>query len=206
MQQPAKPWFVRTVRERTDEPRYRQLLDAASRVFAHLGYERTTVAAITAEARVSRATMYVYFASKDDIFLAMAARLRDEFLAAQHPEVKTEPRKFVFRESIRSVGRAVETHGRLLRLIDQRGLIDPRVAAIFAEIREKPIERFAKFLAREATEGRATLPAPAGAIAEALSMALTVGILWRLDSSPQVRKEFVNDMVTIYEALTGIAA
>ncbi|HWE90831.1 MAG TPA: helix-turn-helix domain-containing protein [Pseudonocardiaceae bacterium] len=200
----AKPWFVRTIRERSEEPRHRELLDAAARVFADLGYERTTVAAITAEARVSRATLYVYFASKDEVFLALAARIRDDFLAAQLTELPADSPRAVLREAIRAVARAVETHGRLLRLIEQRAMLDPRVAGIFTEIRERPIRRFARFLDRESTAGRVALPAPAAVVAEALSTALTMGILVRLNASARVRTAFVGNMITIYETLIGI--
>ena len=41
------------------------------------------MADITDRAEVSRATFYVYFASKDDVFRVLTEQLRDEFLEAQ---------------------------------------------------------------------------------------------------------------------------
>jgi AcrR family transcriptional regulator len=189
------------MRERTGEPRYHELLNAAAIVFAELGYEKATVAAITAEARVSRATLYVYFASKDDVFIALAARVRDDFLAAQQPASLPSSPHQLLRDTIHAISQAVQAHGHLLRLIDERSTLDPRVATIYREIRDRPIRRFTKFLTQEVTAGRATLRAPAPIIAEALSTALSVGLLTRADTSPRARNTFTHNMITLYEAL-----
>lgn len=55
---------------RTDRARER-LLAAAERVFLERGYAGATVGQIVAAAGVSRASFYVYFPSKRDVFLAL---------------------------------------------------------------------------------------------------------------------------------------
>jgi TetR/AcrR family transcriptional regulator, ethionamide resistance regulator len=55
---------------RTDRARER-LLAAAERVFLERGYAGTTVSHIVTAAGVSRASFYVYFPSKRDVFLAL---------------------------------------------------------------------------------------------------------------------------------------
>ena len=47
--------------------KYRQILDAAIRVFARQGFHQSTVAQIAKEAGVADGTIYLYFKSKDDI-------------------------------------------------------------------------------------------------------------------------------------------
>ncbi|MCC6630391.1 MAG: TetR/AcrR family transcriptional regulator [Chloroflexi bacterium] len=52
------------------DARRAQLIAAATRVFARHGYAAVDVAAIVAEARVTRGTFYLYFPTKRDVFLA----------------------------------------------------------------------------------------------------------------------------------------
>jgi AcrR family transcriptional regulator len=48
-----------------------QILQAASRVFAHLGFHAANVSDVAAEAGVSQGTVYHYFDSKEDLFMAV---------------------------------------------------------------------------------------------------------------------------------------
>jgi AcrR family transcriptional regulator len=82
----ATLWSVRTGRDRLDSQTRAALIAAARITFSRLGYARTTVADITERADVSRATFYVYFASKDDVFRVLTQQLRDEFLEAQEAQ------------------------------------------------------------------------------------------------------------------------
>ncbi len=59
--------------------RRRQLLGAAARVFACKGYERATTREIASEADLAEGTIYNYFASKQDLLLALAEGIRQEF-------------------------------------------------------------------------------------------------------------------------------
>jgi AcrR family transcriptional regulator len=57
-----------------DEKR-RQLVESAAAVFARNGYSGTKMAHVAAEAEVGKGTLYEYFASKDDLFLAVCINL-----------------------------------------------------------------------------------------------------------------------------------
>src|SRR4026207_477969 len=61
--------------------RREQILDGARRCFAEHGYEGATVAPLEAEIGLSRGAIFNYFASKEDLFVALAvqatARLSD---------------------------------------------------------------------------------------------------------------------------------
>ena len=74
------------------EPRQR-LLDAGLRHFADRGYAGTSVLDITAEARVTKPTLYYYFESKEGLFQALVDQAMDERLslmrAAAPPEKDT---------------------------------------------------------------------------------------------------------------------
>ncbi|MEU8898201.1 helix-turn-helix domain-containing protein [Nocardia sp. NPDC048505] len=200
----TQAWSVRDARERTQTSRHRELLDAAARVFGELGYEGTTVAAITAEAGVSRATLYVYFASKDEIFHALAERVRDEFLAAQEFEATDPDPSAALRVTIHAYAAAVLAAGPLLRLIDQRGAVDSRVGALAAEINERPLRRFTRYLDRQAAAGAIAATASHRVVAETIGYALTHGMLARRGASPAARAVFLDDMVRVSRSLLGL--
>ncbi|MEW1739315.1 helix-turn-helix domain-containing protein [Nocardia beijingensis] len=197
-------WSVRAARERSHTSRHRALLDAAARVFAERGYDNTTVAAITAEAGVSRATMYVYFASKEEIFLALAERVRDDFLAAQEPGIEDDDPRTMLRATIASFAAAVAAAGPLLRLIDERGAVDPKVAALAEEITERPIRRFTRYLQRQVDAGRVTLVTTPRVIAETIGYTLTAGILARRTTGDAGLAEYRDAMGKVAETLLGL--
>lgn len=63
------------VRMREDGAKRRQILDGARRVFLSMGFDGASMNEVARAAAVSKGTLYVYFASKEELF---AALLRDE--------------------------------------------------------------------------------------------------------------------------------
>lgn len=57
------------MRVRTDERR-NAIIEAANAVFREMGYERTSMSAISVRAGGSKATLYGYFKSKEELFVA----------------------------------------------------------------------------------------------------------------------------------------
>src|SRR5688500_3693363 len=55
-----------------------KLVDAGRQMFHRLGYDATTVADIVAAAGVSRATFYLYFTGKQELYQAIGAEFVDE--------------------------------------------------------------------------------------------------------------------------------
>lgn len=66
--------------------RREQLLDTAAAMFAEKPYEDVWVEDIAARAGVSRATMYHYFPSKRDLYVAILKRASGRFLARADPD------------------------------------------------------------------------------------------------------------------------
>jgi AcrR family transcriptional regulator len=58
-----------------------EILDAALRVFGQYGYRRTSVDDIAREAGIAKGTVYLSFASKEEVFQALARRLSQQMLA-----------------------------------------------------------------------------------------------------------------------------
>jgi AcrR family transcriptional regulator len=56
-------------------------LDAAQQVFGQYGYRRTTMDDIAREAEIGKGTIYLSFASKEEVFQALSQRLAKQMLA-----------------------------------------------------------------------------------------------------------------------------
>ncbi|HYA34457.1 MAG TPA: TetR/AcrR family transcriptional regulator [Candidatus Binataceae bacterium] len=65
------------------------ILQAAARVFTKHGLEHATIAMIAREAEIAVGTIYLYFTSRDDLFLALT-RQRFEQLRAQYSEIQKQ--------------------------------------------------------------------------------------------------------------------
>jgi AcrR family transcriptional regulator len=57
------------------------ILEVASEVFCELGFERSSMAEIASRMGGSKATLYGYFESKDDLFVAVAQQMAEQQLA-----------------------------------------------------------------------------------------------------------------------------
>jgi AcrR family transcriptional regulator len=62
-------------RPNVSHERIPQILQAATAVFARLGFQQARMDDVAAEAGVSKGTLYLYFASKDDIIAALMREL-----------------------------------------------------------------------------------------------------------------------------------
>jgi TetR/AcrR family transcriptional regulator, regulator of autoinduction and epiphytic fitness len=63
------------------ESRRAAILDAALRVFGQYGYRRTSMDDIAREAEIGKGTIYLSFASKEEVFQALSQRLAQRMLA-----------------------------------------------------------------------------------------------------------------------------
>src|SRR5580692_5739466 len=78
--QPSEP--RKTRKELLSEWRHSEVLHAARRIFARLGYSATNVEDIAKEAGMAKGTIYLYFKSKEEVFAGVLAhdleRLTDQ--------------------------------------------------------------------------------------------------------------------------------
>src|SRR5260221_6657889 len=58
------------------------ILDAAARAFARHGLEGATIEMVAREAEVAVGTIYLYFTSRDDLYLSLIAEQMDQFRAS----------------------------------------------------------------------------------------------------------------------------
>ncbi|WP_417852061.1 TetR/AcrR family transcriptional regulator [Blastochloris viridis] len=84
----------------TDPAKRRQILMGADRVFSAMGFDAASMNDITREAGVSKGTLYVYFATKEDLFSALIEEKRREHvedvfkLIDDDPDVRTTLLRF----------------------------------------------------------------------------------------------------------------
>jgi len=78
----GKPASKVAPRTRPAEERLDQLMTAAQELFLAHGVAATSVEHITARAGVAKGTFYLYFASKDEMLLALGERFAHDHLAA----------------------------------------------------------------------------------------------------------------------------
>lgn len=200
-----KAWAVRTARDRTEAPARGRLLDAAEAVFARLGHGPATVADITAEAEISRAGFYVYFASKEEIFRVLAVRVRDAFLAAQDvPGIDTDDIDAVAEASVGAFMAAYVRHLPLLGQLEQQARTDPDVRQLWEEIRERPVHRHARYIRRLVDQGRAAPAAEPLAVARAVG-GMCVEFARVTAERPDLYGAAVRDVTALYLHLLGVA-
>lgn len=80
---------VETLSPRAQEKRA-QVIGAAQKLFLENGFARTSMEAIRLEAGVSKPTLYNYFASKEDLFIAIVHNLMDDFTEDWQPAIRGE--------------------------------------------------------------------------------------------------------------------
>ena len=61
----------------TDPRKRRQILDGAAKVFSATGFDAASMSDVAREAGVSKATLYVYYPSKEELFVAVVGEERD---------------------------------------------------------------------------------------------------------------------------------
>ena len=79
---------VKERKHRERNARRQTILEAAASVFAKLGLESATIEMVAREAEVAVGTIYLYFSSRDDLFLQLTAE-RIEELTGRYAEIQS---------------------------------------------------------------------------------------------------------------------
>ena len=87
-----------------------QLVEAATRLFDELGFDRVTVDEIADAAMVSPRTFFRYFGSKEALLFADQAEMLDELRAAIAAQPSTASPLEVLRSAIKALSADVPTH------------------------------------------------------------------------------------------------
>lgn len=200
----GRPWAMRTERDRRDTATHAALLDAGEQLFSERGFKETSVAQIAERAGVSRATFYVYFASRAEVIHALSQRVRDEITEVQRAAGRQSDNPEVVIESAMRAGLGVYSrHSRILTVIQHQALADEEVADVWEQIVRAPAEVDARFIAMLRTDYRVKPAAPDGDIAEVVTAAmLRFAALAARD--PHRLTELGDALIAMYHRLVGL--
>jgi AcrR family transcriptional regulator len=156
------------------------ILSAAARVFARRGLEHSTIGMIAREAEVAVGTIYLYFSSRDDLFLTLTAE-RIQRLNDRYREIQA--RRLAPLEELRAVVSAYFEY-----LAESRELFLTQQSAGYAHIRKRlkhrgEIERYDTVLklGRECFELWAksvSRVCEAGSVDDPNRRALVAAVIW----------------------------
>jgi AcrR family transcriptional regulator len=135
------------------DQRRQQLLEAATWVFARKGYRRAGVSDIIARAGVARGTFYLYFDSKERVFLAIVEDFHGRITRAisatdQAPPVNLNGAAAGPHDVLRASFRRwleffTANRDAATVILKEASSIDPRFEKGFAELRGSAVEFFA---------------------------------------------------------------
>ena len=131
------------------DERRRQLLEAATRVFASKGYRSASISDIIAEAGVARGTFYLYFKSKEQVFLAIVKAFYDHVRgaladAAPTPELPDAggPQAFLHASFRQWLGFFAANRTLTAVMLKEASAIDPRFNKGLADLRHLAVSHF----------------------------------------------------------------
>jgi AcrR family transcriptional regulator len=78
--------YKEQVRKRIEDVRKEVIRDAATKVFLRKGFRRTTMNDVAKEAKVSKATLYLYYKNKEELLEAMS-KISQPFVQARFKEL-----------------------------------------------------------------------------------------------------------------------
>jgi AcrR family transcriptional regulator len=73
------------------DERARRILDTATRLILHYGYDKTTMSDVATAANVSKSTLYLYWKSKEELFRALLTRETLDLVADWLQRVQADP-------------------------------------------------------------------------------------------------------------------
>ncbi len=153
--------------------RREEILAAARRVFAARGFRGTTIADIAEDAGIALGTIYLYFASKDEVFAALNEQFNQLIVAAMIDVPVAVSLETTVRRRVDNVFAACASNRDLVRLVVLNA--DPDSAAS-QRMRDADVERN-------------------GPMVEAIRQAMTAGYVREAD--PQVMTRLINGLVSI---------
>ncbi|MDR7304039.1 TetR/AcrR family transcriptional regulator [Haloactinomyces albus] len=199
-----KPWATRSKLDREDSATRGELLTAARIVFERSGYARTTIANITEQANVSRATFYVYFASKQDVFGVLAEQVRDRFLQAQDLSgIDADDPHAVAEATIAAYLDAYTDNLALITVLEHQAITDPAMHALWEEIHNHPRRRTARYIKRLVRQNLAEPAAPPEDVAMAAG-GMVAHFASILVSDRSTRSQAVQHLTAMYVRLLGL--
>jgi AcrR family transcriptional regulator len=129
----------------------RRLLNAAEQEFGTKGYHGASVSSITQRADIAQGTFYLYFRSKEEMFLTLVRDIGHQLRAHSAQAIgKASTRLEAERLGLEAFLQFTARHRGLYRIVQESQFVDPQV---FRDYYEKLAEGYASALASAAKDG-----------------------------------------------------
>ncbi len=149
----ALPPLPKPVTARGEATR-RRLLNAAEGEFGTRGYHGASVSSITQRAEIAQGTFYLYFRSKEEMFLTLVRDIGHQLRAHSAQAIaKATNRLEAERLGLDAFLQFTTRHRGLYRIVQESQFVDPQV---FREYYEKLAEGYAAALDKAARNGELT--------------------------------------------------
>jgi TetR/AcrR family transcriptional regulator, fatty acid metabolism regulator protein len=131
------------------DERRQQLLEAATWVFARKGYRRAGISDVIARAGVARGTFYLYFDSREHVFLAIVEdfhkKISQAIAAAIEPSAQPigDPEAMLRTSFRRWLGFFAANRDATTVILKEASSIDPRFEKGFVDLRRSAVDFFA---------------------------------------------------------------
>jgi AcrR family transcriptional regulator len=146
----ALPPLPKPVTARGEATR-RRLLNAAEVEFGSRGYHGASVSSITQRAEIAQGTFYLYFRSKEEMFLQLVRDIGHQLRAHSAQAIgKAANRMEAERLGLEAFFQFTTKHRGLYRIVQESQFVDPQ---IFREYYEKLAEGYAAALDKAARNG-----------------------------------------------------
>ena len=175
----------------------RRLLNAAEQEFGSKGYHGASVSSITQRADIAQGTFYLYFHSKEEMFVTLVRDIGHQLRAHSAQAIaQATDRLDAERLGLEAFLQFTSRHRGLYRIVQESQFVDPQ---IFREYYERLAEGYAEALASAARKGELT-----GGDAETRAWSM-MGIghflglkwcLWQKKQPPQEVLEEVMNFIT----------
>lgn len=147
-----------------------QIFAATEELLSRASLQDITVADILAEAGISRANFYHYFASKFDVLAALVSNILEGTYREDGPwqAEPGRPRAKSLDASLRETVRMWSGHGPVICAALENMYVVPQIAEAWAAMREQFVNAVAEQIEHERKAGRAPAGPPSGTIATML--------------------------------------
>lgn len=126
----------------------RRLLNAAEREFGDKGFHRTSISSITQRGGAAQGTFYLYFRSKEEIFLTLVEDIGQQLRAHSTGAInRASNRMEAERLGLEAFLRFASKHRGLYRIVQESQFVD---AAVYRQYYEKLAEGYTQALSQAA--------------------------------------------------------
>lgn len=189
----------RSVKEQARSAYREAILDAAERVFARRGYHEAKMADIAGETGVSVGTLYNHFHSKEVVFLSIAERSHEQFLAATRGAFELEEPIERLWALVRAAFQFADERGALFSVYRQIGLLSgadfSRLDAAFQARHARFLEQVSGWLQEAADAGAIRADVPSRHLASAFAGIMNAFISAWLENGQKERLRDSSDLL-----------